>query len=230
MPYIYTNVEEMTPHRTAVYAAALFGVSAGDGILKKTITIFLFGRDLLVAPVDTEMLDAKEVNLPPGEWYEFWSRRKSDEGTAIQLHPRLEQMPLYVRAGAILPMQAVVQSTSETPAGPLKLRVYPGDDCRGALYMDDGHTFAYQRNEFLRIEYTCRMSENSVSVSSKNINSGYQPWWNSTELTVYGAPSAPKEVRVGDRVITDARYDAAVHAVTFIVPDATKEWSVQATY
>ena len=148
----------------------------------------------------------------------------------IQLHPTLDQMPVYVRAGAILPMQAVVQSTSETPSGPLRLRVYPGADCHGALYMDDGHSFAYQRNEFLRVAYTCQMSGNSVSVSSKNVNTGYQPWWNAAEVTIYAAPGAPKEVRLGDHQITDARYDAAAHTVIFRVPDATKEWSVQATY
>jgi alpha-glucosidase len=183
-----------------------------------------------VAPVDTEMLDAKEVNLPPGEWYDFWTGNKVMKTQHIQLHPTLEQMPVYVRAGAILPMQAVVQSTSETPSGPLKLRVYPGADCRGALYMDDGHSFAYQRSEFLRIEYTCQLSGNSVSVSSKDMNSGYQPWWKTTEVTIYAAAGAPKEVRIGSHMITDARYDGAAHTLTLTVPDATKEWSVQVTY
>ena len=229
MPYIYTNVEEMT--RTGLpFMRPLFLEYPQVRDLEKDDHDFLFGQDLLVAPVDTETLDAKEVNLPPGEWYDFWTGTKVVKTQQIQLHPTLEELPLYVRAGAILPMQAVVQNTSETPAGPLKLRVYPGADCRGSLYMDDGHSFAYQRNEFLKIEYTCQMSGNSVSVSSKNANSEYQPWWNSTEVTIYGAPGAPKEVRVGDHVITDARYDAAVHTVTFTVPDATKEWSVQATY
>jgi alpha-glucosidase len=146
------------------------------------------------------------------------------------LHPRLEELPLYIRAGAILPMQNVVQSTSETPAGPLKLRVYPGDDCRGSLYMDDGHTFAYQKDEVLRIQYSCQVTGSSVTVSSKLQTNNYKPWWSSTEVTIYGATGAPKEARIGNEVIREVRYDAQAHSVTLTVPDAVKDWSVQVSY
>src|SRR2546427_9937796 len=90
---------------------------------------FLFGRDLFVAPVTTEMVDAEEISLPPGVWYDYWTSEKHAYKEKINLHLRLEEMPLYVRAGAILPMQPVVQYTGETPDGPLQLRVYPGNDC-----------------------------------------------------------------------------------------------------
>ncbi len=146
------------------------------------------------------------------------------------LHPQLDEMPLYVRAGAIVPMQAVVQSTSETPAGGLKLRVYPGDDCRGSLYMDDGHSYAYQKNEFLRIQYSCQVAGNSVTVNSKVENSGFQPWWKSAEITVYGVASAPKQVRIGNQAASDFRYDNQMHAVKLTVPDAVKDWSLQINY
>ena len=61
----------------------------------------------------------------------------------ITVTPALDRLPVFVRAGAILPGQALVQSTSETPQGPLSLDVYPGDDCRGTIYADDGHSMAY---------------------------------------------------------------------------------------
>jgi Domain of unknown function (DUF5110) len=96
--------------------------------------------------------------------------------------------------------------------------------------MDDGHTFGYQRNEFLRIQYTCQVSGNSVTVSSNVETSGYKPWWSSAEVTVFGAAAAPREIRLGDQVIRDARYDNASHAVTFTVPDAVKNWSLQLNY
>ena len=127
-------------------------------------------------------------------------------------------------------MQAVVQSTSETPAGGLKLRVYPGDDCRGSLYMDDGHSYAYQKNEFLRIQYSCQAAGNSVTVNSKVENSGFQPWWKRAEITVYGVASAPTQVRIGNQAASDFRYDNQMHAVTLTVPDAVKDWSLQINY
>jgi alpha-glucosidase len=229
LPYIYTGMEELT--RTGLpFMRPLFleypqapGIEGNDHD-------FLFGRDLFVAPVTTEMLDAKEVNLPPGEWYDFWTGGKPASHDHLQLHPRLEELPLYVRAGAILPMQPVVQSTSEAPTGPIKLRVYPGDDCRGSLYMDDGHTYAYQKNEFLRVEYTCQMSGNSIAINGKLVNSAYHPWWSSAEVTVYGAAWAPKEARIGDQIIRDFKYDSQFHSVTLTVPDAVKDWSVRLSY
>jgi alpha-glucosidase len=177
------------------------------------------------------MLDAKDFHLPPGDWYDFWTSTKvAGQAAHLVLHPQLDELPLYVRAGAIVPMQAVVQSTSDTPSGGLKLRVYPGDDCRGSLYMDDGHSYAYQKNEFLRIQYSCQVAGNSVTVSSKVENSTFQPWWKSADVTVYGVASAPKQVRIGDQDTRDFRYDNQMHAVILTVPGAAREWSLQINY
>jgi len=191
---------------------------------------FLFGRDLFVAPVTTEMVDAEEISLPPGEWYDYWTSEKHAYKEKINLHPKLEEMPLYVRAGAILPMQPVVQYTGETPNGPLQLRVYPGNDCRGSIYQDDGHTFAYQKGEILRVNYSCKVSAGSVTVTSSVDKRAFQPSWKSADVTIYGAAVAPTEVRVGDGVIHDWQYDGQAHAVTLTVPDAVKNWSVRLTF
>jgi alpha-glucosidase len=229
LPYIYTGIEETT--RTGLpFMRPLFLEYPQTPGLDGNDHDFLFGRDLFVAPVVTEMLDAQEVHLPPGDWYDFWTSSKLASKDRLILHPRLDELPLYVRAGAILPMQTVVQSTSETPAGPLKLRVYPGDDCRGSLYEDDGHSFAYQKNEFLRIQYTCQVSGGSVTVNSKLETNGYKPWWSSAEVTIYGAATTPKEARIGGQVTSNLHYDNQSHAVTLTVQDAMKDWSVQLSY
>src|SRR6202162_3239153 len=225
LPYIYTGIEEMT--RTGLpFMRPLFVEYPQAKGIEGDDHDFLFGHDLFVAPVDREMLDAKDFHLPPGDWYDFWTSTKMAGNAHLLLHPQPDELPLYVRAGAILPMQAVVQNTSATPSGALKLRVYPGDDCHGSLYMDDGHSYAYQKNEFLRIQYSCQVAGNSVTVSSKVENSGFQPWWKTAEITVYGVASTPKAVRIGNQVTSDFRYDNQLHAVTVTVPDAVKEWSV----
>ncbi|MDP9147056.1 MAG: DUF5110 domain-containing protein, partial [Acidobacteriota bacterium] len=229
LPYIYTAIEETTRTGLPLMRPVFLEYPQVQPVEAEERD-FLFGHDFFVAPVVTEKLDALDFHLPPGEWYDFWSGKKFTSSARMLLHPRLEEMPLYVRAGAILPMQSVVQSTSETPKGPLKLRVYPGPDCRGSLYMDDGHTFAYQKNQFLRIQFNCQVSDRSIAVSGKVESAAYQPWWNSAEVTIYGAETAPKEVRVGDQVVHDTRYDGQSHSVTFTVPDALKEWSLQVMY
>ena len=191
---------------------------------------FLFGRDFLVAPVTTEALDAQEIHLPPGEWFDYWTAEKHSSSEAIHLNPTLDQMPLYVRAGAIVPMQDLVQYTSQTPNGPLKLRVYPGTDCSGSLYQDDGHTYAYQKEEVLRVKYSCQASARNVSVSAKVEKNGYKPWWSSTEVRVFGAASLPTSVKVGSSEIHGWSFDEKMHAVTLTVEDGLKDWAVEIQY
>jgi alpha-glucosidase len=191
---------------------------------------YLFGRDLLVSPVLTEMVGEHEVHLPPGEWYDYWDGSKHAAVEKIKSHLELDQMPLYVRAGAILPEEPLVQNTTETPNGPLELRVYPGSDCSGSLYLDDGHTYAYQKGGFVRIGYSCQVSENSVSVSSTAWQGSYQPWWTNIKLEVFGAEHEPKEVREGDHVVNGWRFDGENHSVTFTLTDSHAGWTVSVTY
>jgi alpha-glucosidase len=234
MPYLYTGIEEASrtglPLMRPVFleypqASEFYGDNRD----------FLFGRDFFVAPVTTDMVDAEEVSLPPGEWYDFWTNAKLSSTEKITLHPRLDEMPLFVRAGAIVPMQPVVQYTDEKPNGPLELRVYlpnnaSSNGCRGTLYQDDGHTFAYQKGEILRVSYSCQVSNGSVTLASSIEKNAFQPWWKSAEVTLYGAAAAPKEVRIGDEIIHEWRYDTLAHAVTFIVPDAAKNWIVRLAF
>jgi alpha-glucosidase len=234
MPYLYTGIEEASRTGLPLMRPVFLEYPQASGFYGDDRD-FLFGRDFFVAPVTTEMVDAEEISLPPGDWYDFWTNTRLSSKEKFSLRPRLDEMPLYVRAGAIVPMQPLVQHTGEKPNGPLELRVYlpastPGNDCRGTLYQDDGHTFAYQKGEILRINYSCQVSNGSVTVTSSTEKNAFQPWWKSAKLTLYGAASTPKEVRIGDEVIHDWRYDGLAHAVTLTVPDAAKNWSVRLAF
>jgi alpha-glucosidase len=229
MPYLYTAIEETTRTGIPLMRPLLLEYPQAPEFYGDDRD-FLFGRDLFVAPVTTEMVDAEDISLPPGDWYDFWTGAKHAHAEEIHLRPRLDEMPLYVRAGAILPMQSVVQNTGETPDGPLQLHVYPGENCRGSLYEDDGHTFAYQKGEILRINYSCTSSASSVTVASSVEKHAYKPWWNNTALTIYGAAATPKEVRIDDHMIQDWHFDGQAHTVTLTVPDAVKNWSVRLAF
>jgi alpha-glucosidase len=107
------------------------------------------------------------------------------------------------------------------------LRVYAGENCHGSLYQDDGHSFAFQRGELLRVNYSCQASPASISITSATEKNSFQPWWNTAEITVYGANTEPKELRLGDRPTHEWRYDAAGHSVVFTVPNAAQNWTAQ---
>ncbi|HEV3031918.1 MAG TPA: DUF5110 domain-containing protein, partial [Polyangia bacterium] len=130
---------------------------------------------------------------------------------------------VLVRGGAIIPHQPLVQSTSETPKGPLELRVYPGADCRGSLYLDDGASFKYQKGEYLRLGFSCQQdgeAGKSISVKTSAAEGSYTPWFQSLAIVVHGAPSAPRQVTAGGEPSRNFRYDKAKKTVTVTVPYA----------
>jgi len=230
LPYLYTGIEEATRTGLPLMRPVFLEYPQASDFYGNNRD-FLFGRDFFVAPATTDMVDAEEVSLPPGDWYDFWTSTKVSSKEKITLHPRLDEMPLYVRAGAIVPMQSVVQSTDEKPDGPLKLLVYLPDtastsDCRGALYQDDGHTFAYQRGEILRIAYSCQVSPGAATVTGATEKNAFQPWWKSAQVTIYGVAASPKEVRLGEQTFKEWRFDSHAHTVTLTIPDALRNWTL----
>ena len=112
---------------------------------------FLWGRDILVAPVTEKGAKTRDVYLPSGVWYDFWNHEKVVGGRVVSRNVDLATMPLYVRAGAIIPFGPVKQYTEEKVNAPSTLRVYPGADGQFELYEDDGRTFNFRRGEWMGI-------------------------------------------------------------------------------
>jgi alpha-glucosidase len=127
---------------------------------------------------------------------------------------------VYVRGGSILPLQPLIQSTDETPSGPLELRVYPGQQCSGSLYLDDGHTFRYQHGEFLRQAFTCQSDGSSVRVGFAARQGRYAPWWKNVEVVIFDWPSAQASAKLSSSdAALKTSYDATAHALHVLIPD-----------
>jgi alpha-D-xyloside xylohydrolase len=107
---------------------------------------YMFGPAFLVAPVTEPKTTNKTVYLPAGTgWVNFWSGEKFDGGQTVNAAAPLEQMPLFVRAGSIVPLGPLVQFAGEKPADPMELRVYRGADGAFTLYEDEGDNYNYER-------------------------------------------------------------------------------------
>jgi len=106
---------------------------------------YLWGRDMLVAPVVEKGATLRKVYLPPGVWYDWWTREKQSGGRWIERAVDLRTLPLYVRAGAILPIDPIRQYTSEKVDQPTTLAIYPGANGAYTLYDDDGVSLDYER-------------------------------------------------------------------------------------
>src|SRR5207302_5950768 len=107
---------------------------------------YLWGRDLLVAPVVEKGAKSRRLYLPAGIWYDWWTNEKVVGGRWLDRPVDLATMPLYVRAGAIIPFDPVRQFTAQAVTEPTALRVYPGADGEFTLYDDDGTSLDYQKN------------------------------------------------------------------------------------
>jgi alpha-glucosidase/alpha-D-xyloside xylohydrolase len=112
---------------------------------------YLWGRDILVAPVFEKGATRRRLYLPRGAWYDFWTEQRITGAREIEREVDLETMPLYVRAGAVVPIGPVRQYTEEPVTAPLTLVVYPGASGTSTLYDDDGISFDHRNGEFMRL-------------------------------------------------------------------------------
>jgi alpha-glucosidase len=125
---------------------------------------FLWGDDLLVAPVTREGATAWPVYLPAGAWYDFWTGERHEGPRGVTIEAPLDRLPLLVRAGAILPLGPVVQHTGERPLDEVTLLIYPEGTTRFELYEDDGRTNAYRRGHHALTPIECVAVPGSVTV------------------------------------------------------------------
>lgn len=110
-------------------------------------TQYMFGPAFLVAPVTEQGQTEKEVYLPAGsDWYNFWSNEKLAGGRWVKVAAPIDQIPLFVRAGSIVPLGADIQSTASKQAI-AEIKVYPGKDGEFALYDDDGVSYDYEKGK-----------------------------------------------------------------------------------
>jgi alpha-glucosidase/alpha-D-xyloside xylohydrolase len=150
MPYLYTAVREM--HDTGLpIIRALWLHHPDDPRAVVRGDQYLWGRDMLVAPVVEKGATSRALYLPRGIWFDFWNDQRVDGGRDLDRAVDLATTPLYVRAGAILPMGPVRQYTSEPTTVPPTLVVYPGVDGLSSLYEDDGRSFDYRNGAFMRV-------------------------------------------------------------------------------
>jgi len=119
----------------------------GDAKARGIGNEYLWGRDLLVAPVFEKGATSREVYLPQGQWYDFWSGELHEGDRKIRRAVDLATMPIFVKAGTILPLDPIRQYTGEEVKEPLTIRIYRGADGSAQIYQDDGDSNGYLKGE-----------------------------------------------------------------------------------
>jgi alpha-glucosidase len=140
----------------------------------------------------------------------------------VKITPNPDVLPVFVKAGSIVPEQPLIQSTMEKPVGPLTLRVYPpvkaGGECSGSLYLDDGVSFAFQKGEYLRVQFTCSASTDGVTVKVSPREGKFAPWWSEFAVEIYGASGEAKSAQTAKGAVQTS-FDSEHHRTLAFVAD-----------
>jgi alpha-D-xyloside xylohydrolase len=152
LPYIYTLAAD-TWFRDGTIMRGLVMDFPADPAVRRIDDEYLFGHDLLVAPVTDYKARTRALYLPAGaDWYDFDTGRFEAGGRRISVAAPAERIPVFVRAGSIVPTGPALQSTAgDRPDAPVTLNVFTGADGSFSLYDDDGTSMAYQKGAWSRI-------------------------------------------------------------------------------
>ncbi|NHZ36736.1 glycoside hydrolase family 31 protein [Massilia rubra] len=167
MPYIYATASDIYYHSGTVMRGLVMDFPKDEQV-KDIKDQYLFGRDIMVAPVHVYGARERSVYMPKGaSWYDFYTGAVHQGGKSVTMAAPAARMPLLVKAGAILPMGPVTQYVDEKPDAPITLNVYTGADGKFSLYEDDGVTNAYTRGEFSRIPLSYDDSTRTVTIGAR---------------------------------------------------------------
>jgi len=144
MPYIYSEAWQVTSNHGTLMRPLVMDWRE-DVEAQNTGDEYLFGPAILVSPVYNEGATSRTVYLPRATWYDFWTGERLEGGKRIQADAPLERIPLFVRAGSIVPMGPKMEWATEKPADPIELRIYPGADGDFTFYEDENDSYRYEK-------------------------------------------------------------------------------------
>ncbi len=173
LPYIYSTSWDVTANQASMMRALVMDF-AGDKNALDINNEYMFGKSFLVCPVtkpmysrivvhgsdttkvgDFSKIKNDEVYLPKGtDWFDFWTGEKYSGGQTLNKETPIDIMPLYVKAGSIIPIGPKVQYAAQKKWDDLEIRIYPGADGKFTLYEDENDNYDYQKGIYSTITFT----------------------------------------------------------------------------
>jgi alpha-glucosidase len=228
LPYIYSYAWEAS--RTGLPLVRPLALEFPDdpASLDAPGDEYLFGRELLVAPVLNEGVTNRSVYFPPGRWYDWDTGCEYAGGQTWIVAAPQNRIPVAVRAGAIIPLAPFMRNTAEKPWDPLTIEVYPSGHSSFSLYRDDGISFAYQRGDSTTTRFNCDAQPRSVRFIIEESNKRYTPRVYELHFHLEQTPaavalgSAPivRAEAGGDLPVGEWTWDAARRVLEVAIDDA----------
>ncbi len=182
---------------------------------------FMFGDNVLIKPIAEEGAKTTKVYLPEGIWYDFWSHKKYKGKQSIEVATPLDQLPIFVRGGAILPFQPKMQYTDEFVFDTLTLDVYKGSgEDHSFIYEDAGDGFEHRDVGYAKKEFST-LNSASTHIIKQNVEGEYVSTYNNYRVNFYGF-SKPKIIMIDGRNATD-QINEINNGFSLILPRDFKE-------
>lgn len=164
LPYIYSMADAQTRSGFSMARPLAFDFP-NDRDVFDIKDQYMFG-DIMACPVTDPGVDSREVYLPTGtDWYDFWTGKRFVGGEKISADAPINRLPLFVKAGSIIPMTEVVEYADASVGKPIAIDIYPGNDAEFTLYDDDGETYDFEKGEYTRIKMIWDDSKKELTIA-----------------------------------------------------------------
>jgi alpha-glucosidase len=176
MPFLYSSLEEGSRNGVPLFRPLMLNYQDDSNTLNIDDQ-FMIGSDLLVAPVVRRDLTSRMVYLPAGSWIDYWTGKHVTGGTMIRADAPLETVPMFIRAGAIIPTGPEMNYIGEKPTDPLTFTIYPDENGNAStsLYEDDGTSPEYKKGVFRRTRISASMIRGVSQIEFSAPEGSYNP-------------------------------------------------------
>jgi len=164
LPYIYSLAGKTTLDNYTMMRSLAFDFS-NDPNIQGIPDEYMFGPAFLVNPVTEQGAKTRKIYFPKTTWYNFWTGEKFPGGATYDIHTPIETMPLYVRAGSIIPMGPEVEYATQKTGKPIELRIYPGANGSFMVYEDENDNYNYEKGKYATYTFTWNDKARTLTIS-----------------------------------------------------------------
>jgi alpha-D-xyloside xylohydrolase len=172
LPYIYSEAWQVSQNGSTIMRPLVMDFKNDITAIQKSYQ-YMFGKAILVIPVTEPEVTEWKVYLPKSAgWYDFWTGKRFKGGKTIKAAAPQNEIPLFVKAGSIIPMGKIIQYASEKPMDTIEIRIYKGQNCDLNLYNDEGDNYNYEKGNYTIIPF--KWNEKSQSLTIGAMQGSYQ--------------------------------------------------------
>ncbi len=200
LPYIYTVFWQHVEHGTPMIRPLVF-MAQRDNETHMRMDEFGFGDQMLICPINESAASGRKMYLPHGNWYYYWNDKAVKGGHEVYAEATLDKFPLFIKAGAVIPHQPVVQHTGEQPRQ-MTLHIYFSVNRNTSLlYEDDGENYTYQQGNCSVKKFTVFGNRKQMRIV-QDVTGNYQTAYTNYRIIIHALPFKPDEFRVDDSIVT----------------------------